>query len=449
MLLSIYKQKVHKSIFPGLPKWSKKNTCIIIIVLSGLIVFSTMCKGSDEYSTQINSFLAWLKENRDAVTGLPHSHVGDIRFKQWTITYDSAVVSLAYIAMGELDEAKRVSDYYINNSNIQRLGGIIEAFIPTNPITGKDWSVRTGANLWMGIAGFHLYIKNNREEYLNLAVKIAGFAISLQNTNRGDPNYGGISLGPKGDPQFLGDQHLSYDMNQPSFYEIYATEINIDAYALFNMLYQKTEEKKYKKAMHNILIWLKTIAYNKKTHRLNRGFEDDKTATDVQCWGISALGIELLDTFETNLAEKMIEFVEDNCISEVVYTKPDGSKIKVRGVDFIDRHRASELGRSPLVTPEWTFHLINAYRVFESFYAKRGNFQKENIYSGKRKWLIGEMLRLAVRKDRAMAYPYATQAEAVIGHEYKTPREGNLSAIGTAYAILALKGYDPLVSPDN
>lgn len=40
--------------------------------------------------------------------------------------------------------------------------------------------------------------------------------------------------------------------------------------------------------------------------------------------------------------------------------------------------------------------------------------------------------------------PDATQAEAIIGHEYRTPKKGNLSAIGTAYAVLVLAGYDPL-----
>lgn len=50
-------------------------------------------------------------------------------------------------------------------------------------------------------------------------------------------------------------------------------------------------------------------------------------------------------------------------------------------------------------------------------------------------------------KANTLAYLYATQAEAVIGHEYNTPRGGNLSTIGVAYGVLALSGFFPLINP--
>jgi len=59
--------------------------------------------------------------------------------------------------------------------------------------------------------------------------------------------------------------------------------------------------------------------------------------------------------------------------------------------------------------------------------------------------MIKEMLKLAINLDGALAYPYATQAEAELGHENATPRKGNLSVVGVAYGILALKNFDPLV----
>ena len=52
-------------------------------------------------------------------------------------------------------------------------------------------------------------------------------------------------------------------------------------------------------------------------------------------------------------------------------------------------------------------------------------------------------------KRQSLAYPYATLPEAVIGHEFKTPKKGTLSVIGVAWAVLALKGYDPLIFPDQ
>jgi|GEM_PF-2549222 len=413
-----------------------------------LVLFFSHPAKAENFQAQTIKLTNWLVTNRDQNTGLPHSHVGDDRFENWAITYDSAIAALAYIAIGNINDAKKIINFYIQTPNVWRLGGIIEAVNPTNPVLGEDWSVRTGSNLWMGIAGFHLYKATGESEYLQLAKKLADFAITLQNNAKDDPNFGGIRLGPQGAGNVASDQHLGYDLNQPSFYEVFATEHNIDAYALFNMLYQETKDAIYTDAIDGVLSWLKRVAHNKQEHRFNRGYKrgpDPFIATDIHSWGISALGIDLLNTFEPDLAEKMIAFIEKKCLSEITYTKPTGQKVKIKGVDFIDHKSAARLNREPLVSPEWTFQLINAYRRLELDFKKRGESIKISEYSTKRQQLIKAMLDLAIEKDNTLAYPYATQAEAAIGHEYNTPKEGNLSTIGVAYGILALSEFDPLV----
>jgi hypothetical protein len=430
----------------------EKHLSRILIIALFLSVFMQdfgMAGTLKNYESKILKFQNWLVNNKDSITGLPHSHVGDDRFKNWAITYDSAVVTLAYIATGRIIDAKKILDFYIDTPNTWRLGGIIEAVNPTNPALGEDWSVRTGSNLWMGIASFYLYKSTGEIKYLNLAKRLANFALSLQNTDKKDLNFGGIRLGPTGGSNVASDQHFGYDQNQPSFYEIFATEHSIDGYALFNMLYQETEDTKYNEARDITLNWLKRVAYNKEEHRFNRGYKrqlDPAIATDTQSWGISALGIDILDTFESGLAGKMIELIEKNCVSEVFYTRPDGKKIKVKGADFIDYKTAAYLGRKPLVSPEWTFQLINAYRRLEIDFKQRKDDKKAATYGMKREELIGNMLNLSIEQNDTLAYPYATQAEAVIGHEYNTPRENNYSCIGVAYAILALSNFDPLVN---
>lgn len=427
---------------------NRLRMAIVILLSFGLTMFSAHVLKAEEYKVQIDKFQNWLSINRDPATGLPHSHAGDERFENWAITYDSAVVTLAYIAAGKIIDAKRILGFYIETPNAWRLGGIIEAVNPANPALGEDWSVRTGSNLWMGMASFHLYKATGENKYLELAKKLADFAIAIQNNNEKDANFGGIRLGPQGQGNAANDQHLGYDHNQPSFYEVFATEHTIDAYALFNMLYQQTEDVKYKDAKDRALLWLKNVGYNKEEHRFNRGYNrgiDPAIAADIHSWGISALGVDVLDTFEPGLAEKITEFVENNCLSEASYTKPNGQKIKVKGVDFIDYKTAANSGRKPLVSPEWTFQLINAYRRLELDFKQHGDTQKEIKYRQKREELIKSMLTLAIESKGTLAYPYATEAEALIGHEYSTPKEGNLSSIGASYAILGLSAFEPLI----
>lgn len=97
-----------------------------------------------------------------------------------------------------------------------------------------------------------------------------------------------------------------------------------------------------------------------------------------------------------------------------------------------------------MVSPEWTFQLINAYRKLGLNFTKRRVSKKVAEYEKKREELINNMLSLSIEQNNTLTYPYATQAEAIIGHEYNTPKENNYSSIGVAYAILALSNFDPL-----
>lgn len=427
----------------------RKFTLLLLMAASWLIL-SLLSAHAENYQPQIEKLQNWLLANRDQATGLPHSHVGDARFANWAITYDSAVTAMAYTATGRLDDARRILDFYIQTPKVWRLGGIIEAVNPTGRATiGEDWSVRTGANLWMGMAGFHLYRSTGEAKYLDLARKIADFAITLQNDDAKDPNFGGVRLGPKGAKNYPADQRLGSNENQPTFFEVYATEHNIDAYALFNMLYAATHDEKYKTATDKALRWLKDVGYNNKLRRFNRGARDGGSidaavATDVHAWGISALGVKVLDTFEPGLAEKMIGFVESDCLPEVSFTKPDRQTVKIRGADFVDQKTALGLGRWPMVSPEWTFEVINAYRRLEADLGLSGDVEKITEYRRKREYLVNDMLKLAIASGDTLAYPYATRSDASVGHEYNTPRKGNLSTIGVAYGILALSGFEPL-----
>ncbi|GAB6909164.1 exported hypothetical protein [Desulfosarcina cetonica] len=382
----------------------------------------------------------WLATHRGKASGLPLSHVGDKRFTNWCFTYDAAVTALAWVALKRTDEARRIIDFYISTAHAHRLGGIIEAVSAVPPYDGKDWSVRSGANLWLGLAAYRLYKATAEPRYLAFATRLGDFARGLQQN-------GGIRLGPSGDPASAVDQHFGYDPAMPAYADVFSTEATIDAFALFHQLQSEPKGKRFRQAAEACLDWLRRVAWNPVDKRFNRGFQrspDYSVASDVQAWGISALGLSRLDNIEKGAAEGMIRFVVAHCQSRVAYTRPDGITVQVVGIDFVDHGARAELKRPPLVSPEWTFQLANAYLRLADDFTRRGNTEKAQHYTRQREMLIDGIMAMATIRNNAAGLPYASLDDAAIGHENRTPAKGNLSTIGVAYGILALTGYDPL-----
>ncbi|MDX9710041.1 MAG: hypothetical protein RBT64_10860 [Trichloromonas sp.] len=408
------------------------------------LLFWLLCSGSawaGEFTELETGLVRWLKANRDPASGLPYSHVGDARFSGWTFTYDGAVTALAWLAVGEVSEARRIVDFYLRTPEVWRLGGVIEAvsFSGGQPV-GRDWSVRSGANLWLGLAAGHLYRRTGEAAYLQLARRIADAALLLQEKRRDDPNYGGIAMGPPGDPANPKDQHFNYDPALPRYADSYATEINLDAYALFGLLAAEPGAEHYRQGQAEVLDWLKRQAFNAVEKRFNRGFGDATVATDVQSWGVSALGREVLGTFAPDAARAVLDYVEKHCQVSI----PLDGKDWAEGVDFIHRAHAAALGRGPLISPEWTFQLANAWQRLSADAAARGKKEAASAFAEKRRHLLRQMAKLAVPVDNTLGFPYATLPDALLGHENRTPAAGNLSTVGVAYGLLALRGFDPL-----
>lgn len=430
----------------------KVLTLILSLIALGLPALVQPQTKNVPQSSQVQLLTNWLLSHRGVDSGLPVSHVGDVRFKDWCFTYDAAVATLAFIALDQPEEAKRIIDFYITTENAHRLGGVIEAVIVVPPYGAQDWSVRTGANIWLGLASYHLFKSTNNQKYLTFATQIADFALGLQDRDYTSRTYGGIKFGPAGDTAFDGDQHFGYDPHLPGFEQIFATEVSIDAFTLFNMLQNEPGMERFKSGRDLCLLWLKRVAWNPEQHRLNRGFHqkpDFAVASDIHAWGISALGVAQLNTIEPGAAERMIRFVEDNCQSTVSYSAPDGRTVTVKGFDFVDHAALTHLKRPPLVSPEWTFQMANAYRRLSDDFETMGEIKKAYLYAQKRINLLNQMMAMASTQGNSAGLPYATLGDVPVGHEYNTPAQGNFSIIGVTYGILALTGYDPLRSPSE
>jgi len=425
-------------------------TLILGLIAFGLPVVVPAQTNTIPRPPQVQLLANWLISHRGAESGLPISHVGDVRFKNWCFTYDAAVAAIAFIAIDQPGEAERIIDFYITTENTHRLGGVIEAVIVVPPYDGKDWSVRTGANIWLGLASYHLFRSTKAEKYLTFATWIADFALDLQDRDNTSPTYGGIKLGPPGDTAFDGDQHFGYNSHLPGFEHIFATEATIDAFALFDRLEGKPGNGRFKSGRDLCLRWLKKVAWNPGQHRFNRGFHqepDFAVASDIHAWGISALGVARLDAIQPGAAEQMVRFVEANCRSTVSYRSPDGREATVTGFDFVDHEALKQLKRSPLVSPEWTFQMANAYRRLSDDFEAAGDKRKASLYAQKQRHLLAQVMEMASTRDNASGLPYASLGGVPLGHENDTPVQGSFSTIGVAYGILALTDYDPLRPP--
>jgi hypothetical protein len=285
---------------------------------------------------------------------------------------------------------------------------------------------------------------------LTFAAQIADFALGLQDRDSHSLTYGGMKLGPPGDAAVDGDQHFDYNPHLPGLEQIFSTEAAIDAFALFDMLESEPGMERFIGGRQGCLHWLKTVAWNPDQHRFNRGFyqkPDFTVASDVHAWGISALGVVRLDAIEPGAAEQMVRFVEENCQTTVSYRSPDGREATVTGFDFVDHEALKGLKRPPLVSPEWTFQMANAYRRLSDDFEAMGENRKASTYAKKGNYLLKQMMAMVSTQDHASGLPYATLGGVPVGHEHNTPAQGSFSTIGVAYGILAMTGYDPLRYP--
>lgn len=428
----------------------KLLSVILSLVVWGLPIGAWSQARPVSLPEQVQLLANWIRIHRGPESGLPISHVGDPRLKDRCFTYDAAAAALAFIALEQPAEARRIVDFYLETPAVRRLGGVIEAVRVVAPCDGQDWSVRSGANIWLGLAAYHLFRATADPRYLAFAARIGDFALGLQDRDAGAPTYGGIKLGPPGNAGDARDQHFGHDPKLPGFEKVIGTEATIDALALFGMLQGEVGMGRFARGRDLCLDWLKRTAWNPAERRLNRGFgrePDFAVATDVHAWAVSALGVAQLEAFAPGAAEGMVRFVEENCRSTVAYRAPDGRTVAVGGFDFVDHGAQARLKRPPLVSAEWTFQVANAYQRLSDDFAARGEKEKAEGYARKRLALITAVMPMGTVQDDAMGFPYATLGDVPVGHEYNTPAPGSFSTIGAAYGILALTGYDPLRAP--
>lgn len=369
----------------------------------------------DEATTA--NMVQWLKTHQNKFTGLLMSFEGDRYIRHWAFIYDQSLASQVFLISNDPHASKQILLFFKDVAQ-KRDGAFLNAY---NTITGApaEETVHVGPNIWLAIAAVHYSKKTGEASYMALAEEIASWAISLKDKE------GGIKGGPNAD--------------------WYSTEHNLDAYALFKMLYAATGKEIYRSQMESTLKWLKDYTYSKKELRMNRGKGDSTIATDTLAWAIAAIGPSTLAK-EGMDPDAIVKFAEDECLVSTEYRRPDGDVVNIRGFDFA---KPLNVARNGIVSTEWTAQMVIAYRMMSDYY-KLSDARRGRDYAEKAEFYLKELDKMVISSPSpsgqgAGCLPYASQPSADTGHGWRTPAGADTGSIsGTAYTIFAKRGYNPL-----
>ncbi len=274
-------------------------------------------------------------------------------------------------AFGQRGFIFRIINAHGRYNTFDPLDGKIEfKGFPTWPtVHWEDWKPVAGENAWVVLAALHLFHKkyfNSTYQFydhisdaleLRLAEELARAAILLQAEN------GGIRMAPIGtySPDEKGS--AAGEPNHTWWYHQISTENNISWYAAFRMLYEITQNAIYKQAMDKIEYYFKEV-WNKEGYFFqgmcfkNQQWEanTENFATDVQTWGIAALGPHRIDEwFGPGAAYQMWRTAK-------IRSGSWDDQGRLVGVGYTDEHDR--------VSVEWTAGAILAAREIASYYQK-------------------------------------------------------------------------------
>ena len=384
---------------------------------------------SDMRQTVVERMHQWLKNHQNPLTGLILSFEGDAGvIKDWAFSYDQALAVNTFLLFDDERDARRTLNFFKRKlpppENFQ---GFPNAYYYDSGDIA-EYTVHCGPNIWIGISILQYTHKTKDDYYLPVARAIADWLIFIQDKDPG----GGL----KGGPEF----------------SWFSTEHNLDAYAFFGMMHQLTQEEKYKTAQKKVLSWLKTYAMiphgkDYQSPPINRGRGDATIATDTFAWSLAALGPEKLKQLGMD-PEEIMNFAEEHCAVGVNFTRPSGVQIGVTGFDFA---QYANMPRGGMISPEWTSQMIVSYQILSRYFSQKERVIQAGYYAEKARMYLGELNKLIIASPSAKGQgegclPYATLENADTGHGWNTPLGTKACSVaGTAYAIMAIKQFNPLI----
>ena len=368
----------------------------------------------------IEKMMGWIRTHQTKRTGLVLSYEGDKDLADWGFTYDQALACQAFLISGDVKRAEAILNFYKNRAKGSK--GLFYNAYDVRSGEPCEHVIHSGPNVWIAISACQYVNSTGDRAFLKVAEDIAANMIALQRRS----SDGSIKGGP--------------DVDWVS------TEHNLDAYAMFKMLFKLTDDNKYGEAAQRALSWLKDVGYNKPEGRFMRGRGDATIATDTFSWAIAAIGPRTLMDNAMN-PDGIMEFAENECKVKTQFYRPDERAVDIVGFDFA---KAQNLGRGGVVSTEWTAQMVVAFQLMADYYRQLADAQKEQVYRLKAEYYLAQLGKMVISSPSPTGQgegclPYASIDNVDTGHGWRVAkgrRTGSVAA--TIYYIFAHKNYNPL-----
>lgn len=367
----------------------------------------------------VDKMYGWLENHQNSRTGLVTSFEGDEEVADWAFTYDQALAAIVFARRGDLERSEEILRFYERAQKIDG-GAFLNAYYASNG-EAAEFVAHAGPNIWLGLAVCHHARLSRSKQFIEIARSIADWLVTIRDAEGG----------------LRGGKSVSW----------YSTEHNLDAYAFYGMMFDLTGEKKYQDFQSETLSWLKENSYTQiSAAPVNRGKGDATIATDTYAWSIAALSPGRLSEIGMD-PDQIMQFAIDHCQVSAQFKNNRGEIASVKGFDFA---KAQHLSRGGIVSSEWTSQMILSFKIMGDYHESAGRtaeagryFYLADLYTGE----LGKMLTVSPSPTGQGGYclPYASAELADTGHGWRTPRGARTGSVaGTAYAILAIDGYNPL-----
>ncbi|KAJ6247636.1 hypothetical protein M0813_18270 [Anaeramoeba flamelloides] len=363
--------------------------CFSLLFLS--ITVSQVWSNDEEKTSQIQKFL--IKNQNGSESSLVLSHPGDSSIENYSFTYDLSIAGDVFLVLGEIERCRSILEFLLD----AKLSPNNFYYSAYNYQSGDpiEYNEHVGLNSYVVISFLNWYIYEEDERYLNQS-KIIADAVSGVITNEGC-----LKGGPT--ESFVSAEH------------------NFDAMSMYKILYNITNEQKWKDLENEIYDCLENVMWNTNYDLYNVGKDDNKRVTDVQSMAHFTLG----DTYPEKTGRQMSSLMKNT--QSAVWVNTTFKEQEIEGCDFVN---IQDCPHEKMISVEWHLQYCCVLRSIGGNWEQCRNyidllFVDSQIYAGK-------------------GYVYSSRKSENNCLGWSTPNTDEPSVSSSCWGVFLFKNINPL-----